>query len=429
MDCAQCGQAVSEGAVSCGNCGAAVGSAGGSAPPEPPPRSRRTLIWVLVGIAGLFLIVAGGALALILPAGQQTGVSPTPSVAEVVTPSTTTSAPTQTTGSGGTATTNPAQPSGGHWVEMAAPVFEGKAQEVAVSDEALVVVTAKGLYASPIDGSVAGAPVKLPVSGGKAGSPALEGTLVAWWQGTRDETSKIFVDQAIYVMRLPDGSPLRVVGPDRSPYYPQLSDGYLTWVQPEPENGDANADVWIQPIYGVAVDGEGSPQGEPELLTSTPRAYVLGGQAWTYSFDGSLLAWEQQWEAEGLGTGVHLMDRTTGETTQLSSQGGRPSVAGRIVTYFGEALEGIDLTDDREWTIDTRGDWATAAEDYVVYLRGVRRQRFWEIVARRFDDDSEQVLARQAALPWAAPPLAASKNHIAYVADDGTVKLFEWRTD
>lgn len=122
------------------------------------------------------------------------------------------------------------------------------------------------------------------------------------------------------------------------------------------------------------------------------------------------------------------MDRTTGETTQPSSQGGRPSIAGQIVTYFGEALEGIDLTDGRAWTIDTRGDWATASEDFIVYLRGVRRQTFREIVAVRLDDGSEQVLGRQETIPWAAAPLAASRNHIAYVADDGTVKLFEWRT-
>lgn len=292
MDCAQCGQAVSEGAVSCGNCGAAVASAGGPAPPEPPARSHRALTWVLAGIAALLLIVAGGALALILPAGRQAEVSPTSSVAEVLASSTTTHAPTQTAGSGGAPTTNPPQPSGGHWVEMTTPVFEDRAEEVAVSDEALVVGTAKGLYASLIGTGGGGAPVMLTRSGGQAGSPTVDGTLVAWWEGTRNETSKIFADQAIYAMRLPDGAPVQVVGPDRAPYYPQLSDGYLTWVQPEPENGDANADVWMQPIYGVSVSDEGSPEGEPELLTSAPRAYVLGGQAWSYSFDGLLLAWE-----------------------------------------------------------------------------------------------------------------------------------------
>ena len=288
---------------------------------------------------------------------------------------------------------------------MTTPNLPAKANAVAVSDEALVVNTAKGLYASLIDESGVGEPIRLPVSGGKAGSPTVDGTLVAWWQGTRDETAGVFVDQAIYAMRLPDGPPVQVVGPDRAPYYPQLSGGYLTWVQPEPENGDVNSAVWLQPIYRVSVSDDGSAQGKPELLTNAPRAYVLGAALWAYSFGGSLLAWEQHQEAEGLGVGVYLMDLRTGDTTQLSSTGGRPSIAGNIVTYFGEALEGMDFTTKRVWTIDTRGDWATASKDFVVYLRGVRRQTYREIVARRLADNSEQILGHQETHPLEARSL------------------------
>ena len=155
---------------------------------------------------------------------------------------------------------------------------------------------------------------------------------------------------------------------------------------------------------------------------------MLGaGAAWAYSFDGSLLAWEQHEGADVLHAGTYLTDLNTGETIQLSSTGGRPSIAGSIVTYFGEALEAYDVNDDKTWTIDPRGDWAVASEDFVVYRRGVRRQTYREIVARRFDDDSEQVLARLEAHPLVAAPLAASANHIAFVGDDGRVKLFEWR--
>ncbi len=398
MDCAQCGQAVPEGVGRCRNCGA-------PATLEAPSRSNRTLIWILASAVVLLLIAAGVAAALILPAHPQADVASTSSVAEA------------------------ALPSGAQWVEVTTPDFAGKVDAVAVSDEALVVNTANGLYAVLIDENGVGEPVRLPVSGGEAGSPTVDGTLVAWSEGTRDETTGVFVNQAIYAMRLPDGLPVQVVGSDRAPYYPQLSDGYLSWVQPKPEDGDANSAVWMQPIYRVSVSDDGSPQGEPELLTNAPRAYVLSGAPWAYSFDGALLAWEQHQEAEGLESGVYLMDLATGDTTQLSSTGGRPSIADNIVTYFGEALEGMDFATKRVWTIDTRGDWATASKSFVVYLRGVRRQVYREIVAQQLADHSEQILGRQETHPLAAAPLAASGNHIAYVGDDAKVKLFERRTD
>lgn len=309
---------------------------------------------------------------------------------------------------------------------MTTPDFVGKVDAIAVSDEALVVNTAKGLFASLIDKSSVGRPVQLPVSGGKAGSPTVDGTLVAWWEGTRNETSGVFVDQAIYAMRLPDGRPVQVVGSDRAPYYPQLSGRYLAWVQPKPENGDVTSEIWIQPIYRVSLSDDGSPQGEPELLTDAPRAHVvsgISGAAWAYSFDRSRLAWEQHQEAEGFSTGDYLMDLTTGDTTRLPSTGGRPLIAGNTLTYFSDALQAMDLTTKKVWTVNTRGDWIIPSEDFVAYLRVVRRQRYKEIVAVRLADHSEQILGHQEAYA-----LAASDNHIAFVGDDGKVKLFEWRT-
>lgn len=406
---------------------------GGSTPSGPPPRNQRTLVWILAGAVALLVIGAAVAAALILPADRESEATATASTAEVGA-SSTTPVPTQTTPTTrsfpGELTTTTALPStAGPWVEMTTPPLPGKADSVAVSDEALVVSTVKGLYAIMLDDTGAGAPIQLPLTGDKAGSPSLDGTLVAWWEGNRQENTEVYADQAIYAMRLPDGTPATVVDKDQSVYYPQLSGGYLTWVQPEPENGDPESSFWLQAIYGIRLSDEGTPQGEPELLTSAPRAYVLGTQLWAYSFDGRLLAWEQHHEAEGLEAGVQLKDLDTGKTTHLSSYGGRPSVAGRLVTYFGEALEGIDLTDGRVWTIDTRGDWATASDGFVVYLRSIRRQRYWEVIALRLSDNTEQILGRQMTLPWTAVPIAASKNHIAYVADDGTVKLFERRTD
>ncbi len=403
-------------------------SADGPPPPETRPRNSRILLWIILGVIAFFVVAVVAVVALLIPVRTETDGSPTPSVSTDLVPTTTSPSTTGTSEPGGPTSTSAPTSSTGQWVELPTPDLTAPADAVAVSDEALVVNTGDdGLYASMIGEGEVGQPIKLPTSA-HSGTPTIDGTLVAWWEGSHEETTNVFIDQVIYAMRLPDGPRVKVVDSDRSPYYPQLSGDSLTWVRPQPENGDAHAAYWVQSIYRVTVGDDGSPQGEPTLLTDEPRAYVLGaGAAWAYSFDGSLLAWEQHKGADELGSGVYLTDITAGETTQLSQTGGRPSVAGTIVTYFGEALEAYDVTDKKTWTIDPRGDWAASSEDFVVYRRGVRRQTYREIVARRFDDDSEQVLARLEAHPLVAAPLAASANHIAFVGDDGRVKLFEWR--
>ncbi len=365
-------------------------------------------ILVLVGVV-LLLVAAGVAALVILSTGGFSGAGTT----------STDAAP-----QGGTPPTSAT--SGPRWVSVPTPDFPGRPDAVAVSEEALVVSTAKGLYASMIDGRAVGPPAKLPATGPKAGYPSLDGTLAAWWEGTPSQGSSAFVDQTIYAMRLPDGAPAKVVGADRDPYYPQVSGDHLTWVQPKPAEDDPTGQVWAQPIYRVSIRRDGSPRGEPQLLTSAPRAFVGGASRWAYSFDGSFLAWEQNQAAEGLEAGVYLMDLGTRQITKLAWTGGRPSLAGPVVTYFGEALDALDVTTRTSWTIDTRGDWATASDDFVVYLRGVRRQTYREVVAHRFVDESEQILGRLEAHPLAAATLAASRNHIAYVGDDGKVRLFEW---
>ena len=100
---------------------------------------------------------------------------------------------------------------------------------MAVSEDYLVISADSGLYAySLID---QGDLIKIETGGTDAGSPILDGSLLAWWEGSYDETSYEFVDQAIYAKRLPDGEKVEVVPYDRAPSYPQLSDGYLTWIR------------------------------------------------------------------------------------------------------------------------------------------------------------------------------------------------------
>lgn len=114
----------------------------------------------------------------------------------------------------------------GRWVDTPVPQPPGESYAVAVSEEFLVINADSGLYAYSLTDK--GELIKIGTNGTNAGSPTLDGSLLAWWEGSSDETSYVFVDQAICAMRLPDGERVEVVPYDRAPSYPQLSNGYLT---------------------------------------------------------------------------------------------------------------------------------------------------------------------------------------------------------
>jgi len=298
---------------------------------------------------------------------------------------------------------------------------------VAVSEDYLVISADSGLFAySLID---KGGLMQIETGGTDAGSPTLDGSLLAWWEGSYDDTSYEFVDMVIYAKRLPGGDKVEVVPYDRAPSYPQMSNGYVTWIQGSPESGSEDSEVWQYPIYGVPVDASGVPQGEPDLLTGAPRGYVIGDATWSYSFSGTWLAWEQQQDAEGLSVGVQLMDLRSGEMRQLGGEGsGRPSISDNVAVFRADSLQALDLEQDRQATIDPSGDWPVITPDFVVYLRPTEGDDpGWDIVIRSLMNDLEWVIGRQTTPPWLSAPLAASTRHVAWVADDGSVKLYGWQ--
>lgn len=432
MNCPQCGRPVATDAVFCRNCGGALWSAepeGAPSPGAPPPRTsgNRTLIIVLAALVGALVLVTGAAAAFfIVNRSESTSSSNLTEVTEAPPTSTLDGETTEST-EAATTTTEAVEMSAGSWVDTPVPQPPGESYAVAVSDEFLVISADSGLYAySLVD---KGGLIKISTSGTDAGSPTLDGTLLAWWEGSYDETSYVFVDQAIYAMRLPDGERVEVVPYDRAPAYPQLSNGYLTWIQGSPESGSEDSEIWQYPIYGVPVDEAGAPQGEPDLLTSAPRAYTIGDATWEYSLSGTWLAWEQQQEAEGLAVGVQLMDLQSGEIRRLGGEGaGRPSISGDMVAFHADTLEALDLSQDRQRTIDPEGDWPVTTPDFVIFLRSAEDDSpGWNIVLRSLTSDLERVIGTQTTPPWLSAPVAASQRHVAWVGDDGSVKLVEWQ--
>ncbi len=203
-------------------------TADGPAPPENRSRNSRTLLWIILGVIAFFVVAVVAVAALFIPVFSETDESPTPSVGTDLVPTTTSPASTGTSDPGGTTSTGAPTSSEGQWVEVPTPDLTAPADAIAVSDEVLVVNTGDdGLYASMIGEDGVGQPITLPTSK-HSGTPTIDGTLVAWWEGSHDETTNVFVDQMIYAMRLPNGSPVKVVDSDRSPYYPQLSGTTLT---------------------------------------------------------------------------------------------------------------------------------------------------------------------------------------------------------
>lgn len=427
VNCPHCGQSVPEDASFCRNCGGAIPPYGSPGAPPPSSSGNRTLIIVLAVIVAALVLMTGVAAAFFV---VRRSVSTTSSSFTVVTespPSTTVDGDTTEPTDAATTTTEAVDLASGQWVDTTVPQPPGESFAVAVSDEYLVINADSGLYAYSLADK--GELIKIDSSGTDAGSPTLDGSLLAWWEGSYNETSSEFVDMAIYAKRLPDGDRVEVVPYDRAPSYPQLSNGYLTWIQGSPDPGTQDSEVWHYPIFGVPVDTSGAPQGEPDLLTSAPRAYTIGDATWSYSLSGTWLAWEQQQEAEGLAAGVQLMDLKSGETRQLGASGaGRPSISGNVVVFRTEGLQALDLEQDRQWTIDPSGDWPVTTQDLVVYLWPVEGDTpAWNIVIRSLTSDVERVIGTQTTPPWLSAPLAASNRHIAFVGDDGSVKLFEWQ--
>jgi len=147
-----------------------------------------------------------------------------------------------------------------------------------------------------------------------------------------------------------------VAGPDRNPSYPQIAGGRVTWVQSTPLDSDPE-EFSRMPIYGVRVNADGSPAGDPDELVSSAIANVVGDSGWTYSLTPSYLVWEQAQADSGFDAGSHVLTLGDAQTSSLGGDAWRPSASGDVVVYASGGLKAKDLSSQRVWNVDAAGDF------------------------------------------------------------------------
>jgi hypothetical protein len=405
----------------------------------PGGKSRRGL-WILVAAAAVVVIAVAVAVPLVLARGEEseqvTTTSPTSVVSSTTTTvveTTSTTEPQASTSTTTSTTTTAGDPgdSAGEWVEMDIPEAPASVFEVAVSDSWLLCSvqadTGPRLVGSNL---VSGESVDLPVEGPNAGSIDIDGNTAVWWEGVYDDASGTYSDQHIYLYELPDGPKVEIAGAgDKDVRYPQTAGVWVTWVEPSPWDVSPE-EYWRVPIYGSLVPGGSDTTNEPMELAPAPIAAILGDAVWSYSVADRYLAWEQEAEADGLETGTYVLDLSEmpAGPEHIGSEAWRPSLGGNMLVYWEDGLHVLDLASGDRWDLDAAGDFPTAAPTFAAYFRSVAGAdgTTYEIVARGFKGEREQVLGKQADPPWLSLPIAASGSHIAFVSDV-TLHVFEWK--
>lgn len=418
--------------------GPPAGPAYGATPPGPGKKSR-TGLWAALAAAAVVIIAAAVVVPLVVLAGDDDSDASTTTVSQTTstdapTSTSTSVAPTSTDTSASTSTSTTAAPSGppgdsaGEWTEMDLPGVPTPALGVRTSDEALLVGvegSAGGydLYGYLFDRSTV---VQLPVGGTSFPGEDLDGLLAVWWEGQYNEDTDEFFDEHLYAFRLPDGPRVEVAARSRMSY-PQVAGDWITWAEGGPweENPEEYA---LYHIYGVKVDANGTPMSEPVELVPSATAYLLGDSFWTYDLSETHLTWEQATAVGPYQAGLYTMDLSTREPRLLSTEAWRPSLAGQKIVYFQDGLKVTDLATGQTRGIDAGGDFPTAASTFAAYYRSAQTSSGseYQIVARGYDGNHEQVLGATTEAPWLSPLIAASDKHVAF-AFDGIPHVFQWQ--
>ncbi len=406
-------------------------------PPVSPGKKNRTGLWIGIAAAAVIIIAA----AIIVPlvalgdddeSTETTEPAQTTSTSIVETTSTTpASSESSTTSSASTTVPTPGSPgdSSGDWAEVEIPGIPAGSLVASVSEQAMLIESdpdnQRALYAYLFD---SGTIVELPIEAQEFYGADLDGLLAVWWEGTYDQPAGEYSDEHIYAFRLPDGPKVEVAGAGRAMSYSQVAGGWITWVEGDPwvENPD---EYYLLKIFGVQVDSNGRPLGDPIELVSSATAFALGDAVWTYSLSDAHLAWEQAASVDLFEPGTYIMDLASRQPLVVGQEAWRPSVASGQVAYYENGLKVADISTGNVREIDPSGDFPAAAPSYAAYFRSVQTgdESAWEIVARGYDGNHEQVLGRQYYPPWLSPLIGVSGNRVAFTAD-GVTHLFEWQS-
>ena len=415
------------------------GGIGGPGGPGAPGAKGRRGLWIALAAVAVVVIAAAITVPLVLARGGNDEVAVTstaPTTSTTTKPVNTTAPTTSSTSTSATtattATTEAGRPgdSAGEWVETDIPGAPAQVMAVAVSDDVLLMGaqtdSGYGLYAYTF---LTDTMVELPVEGTDLGGIDIDDDIAAWAEATYDEASSSYIDQHIYTYALPDGPKVDVAGATKSVSYPQRAGMWVTWV--EPSTWDANPEEYLRvPIYGSFVSLGSETANDPMQLVPSAVAPVMGDATWTYSLGKTFLAWEQATAVGDLDAGTYVLDLMTvpAEPRLIGKEAWRPSVYLDNLVYMENGLQFLNLATGEKSEIDPKGDFPTTASSFAAYYRAVESGdgSTYEIVARGLTGGYEQVLAQQADAPWLSPPIAASGNHVAFVAD-GILHVFEWK--
>ncbi len=390
---------------------------------QPPVGPNRTLMWVGVAAGVVLLIALAVLIPLLLRGGGGGGLTTTTEG------TTSTLAPTTTVTVAPTTTVPVAGPVGdsvGSWVEISVPGGPWAAQEVAVSDEALLIVTpsAAGYKLSAVMLETSDV-VTISQSEALFGVD-LDGLLAVWWEasGWNAGTEK-YTNQYIKSCLLPGTAKNTIAtgGSDRIGM-PQVASGVVTWVVSAPWVTNPE-EYWAERIMAAKINGSGAATGAATTLVPAALAFALGDSSWQYSLSGSRVTWEHSTTAEGYDIGTHVMRTDKTGHRWMGEDAWRPSLWGDMLVYQDGSLQVDNLATESTRLLDPSGDFAAAGPTFAAYYKPSSSGSF--LVARGYTGAHEQTLDEIGQPPYFAPIISVSPKYIAY-AHEEQLHLFEWQT-
>ncbi len=391
---------------------------------QPPGGPNRTLLWVGIAAGVVLLIV----LAVLIPLALRGGGGEGGLTTSTTESTTSTSAPVTTSTVAPTSTTVPvAGPVGdsvGSWVEIGVPGGPWAVQEVAVSDEALLLVTPSAvgykLSAVMLD---SGDVVTISQSEALFGVD-LDGLLAVWWEASGwNAGTETYAKQYIKTCLLPGTAKNTIAtgGADRLGM-PQVSSGVVTWVVSGPWAADP--EYWTERIMATKVKESGAATGSPTTVVPAALAFALGDSGWQYSLSGSRVAWQHGTTAEGYDIGTHVIRTDKTGHQHIGADAWRPSLWGDLLVYQDGNLKVKNLATSETRVLDPSGDFAAAGPTFAAYYKPSSSGSF--LVARGYTGAHEQTLDQIGQPPYFAPVISVSSRYIAYTFEE-QLHLFEWQ--
>jgi hypothetical protein len=454
MFCTSCGAQMPDDSRFCGNCGSVVSQsqtpsadqtavsekAGGVATPSraqyvppgarypgPPVKPDRTVLWVALAIVGVVVIAAAIAIPLLLRGEGDNGETAltgtsfegSTTVSTAAPGTTATSQPPATTSPSvteppTTATTAPPDDGPAGWGEVEVPGGPWTANEVAVSDDAVLLSTPTGTGVRLVAVMLGSGNVIELTESDAAGGIDIHGTVAVWWEADNwDDAAQRWTEQHIYSFHLPDGPRTEITdGGGARIGWPQVAVPWLTWVEsaPWPPNPE---EMWSERIMLVRVDDNGVPTGAPIEQVPLALASVLGDSGWAYSLSRTCLAWENMSADAGYDEGAHVDELDTSDHAFLGPGAWRPSVWQHTVVYSDGGLKRQDLSVGGTDDFAAEGDFPTAGPDFAAFYRLTDSGS--DIVVRAYDGSYEQVLGTNPDPPWFCPPISVSEHYVAFI--------------